>query len=71
MPPWHADPKHGKFANDRSLSAADRETLLRWANDGAPKGDAKDMPRAAEVHRWLVHRQARPRGLDARLQGAG
>ncbi|MBA2260171.1 MAG: hypothetical protein H0W18_14850, partial [Acidobacteria bacterium] len=24
MPPWHADPKHGKFTNDRSLAAADK-----------------------------------------------
>src|SRR5262249_40934670 len=23
MPPWHADPKHGKFRNDRSLSRED------------------------------------------------
>jgi hypothetical protein len=44
MPPWHADPKHGKFANDRSLSAKDRETLLKWANNGAPEGDRKDLP---------------------------
>ena len=23
MPPWHADPPHGQFLNDRSLKAAD------------------------------------------------
>jgi hypothetical protein len=46
MPPWHADPAHGKFRNDRSLSAADRETLIKWANNGAPEGDAKDLPAA-------------------------
>jgi hypothetical protein len=44
MPPWHADPKHGKFANDRSLSTQERETLLKWANNGAPEGDRKDLP---------------------------
>src|ERR1041385_3997431 len=27
MPPWLADPKYGKFENDRSLSAQERETL--------------------------------------------
>src|ERR671912_522309 len=26
MPPWHADPKHGRFANDRSLTSAEKET---------------------------------------------
>src|SRR5207247_235849 len=27
MPPWHADPKFGKFTNDRSLAKQDRETI--------------------------------------------
>ena len=55
MPPWHADPKHGKFANDRSLSASDRETLLRWANNGAPQGDPKDLPAAPRfVDGWMI-----------------
>lgn len=44
MPPWHADPRHGKFANDRSLTAEERDTLLRWANGGGPKGDISHMP---------------------------
>jgi hypothetical protein len=44
MPPWHADAPHGTFLNERSLSAADKDTLLRWANGGAPKGDPVDMP---------------------------
>lgn len=26
MPPWHADPRHGSFANDRWLSARERAT---------------------------------------------
>ena len=46
MPPWHADKAHGRFANERSLSDADKATLVRWANNGAPKGDPKDMPPA-------------------------
>src|SRR6188472_4795432 len=44
MPPWHADPAHGKFRNDRSLTATDRDTLIKWANGGAPEGDPKDLP---------------------------
>jgi hypothetical protein len=55
MPPWHADPKHGKFANDRSLSAKDRETLLKWANNGAPEGDRKDLPAVPKfTDGWIV-----------------
>ena len=38
MPPWHADPRHGHFANDRRLTAADRAKLLQWVEDGAPRG---------------------------------
>ena len=53
MPPWHADPRHGKFANDSELSAAETQTLLRWIKQGAPKGEGADplaeaMPEAAE-----------------------
>ncbi len=44
MPPWHADPRYGKFFNDRSLSSADRETLLAWIDQGCAKGDNKDQP---------------------------
>lgn len=44
MPPWHADPKHGTFLNDRSLSDAEKVTLTRWANGGAPEGDPNDLP---------------------------
>jgi hypothetical protein len=44
MPPWFADPQYGHFANDRTLSAADINTLAAWADNGAPEGDAKDKP---------------------------
>ena len=45
MPPWHADPSHGQFLNDRSLKAADRDALLKWANSGAPEGNPADLPK--------------------------
>src|SRR6188472_3915930 len=55
MPPWHADKAHGTFANDRSLSDADKATLIRWANNGAPKGNPKDMPAAPSyTDGWTV-----------------
>jgi mono/diheme cytochrome c family protein len=44
MPPWFADPKFGHWANDRSLSDADRSDLLAWIDAGAPLGDAADAP---------------------------
>jgi hypothetical protein len=46
MPPWHATQPHGTFSNDRRLSEKDKDTLIRWADGGAPKGDPKDLPPA-------------------------
>jgi peroxiredoxin len=55
MPPWHADPQFGKFANDRSLSADERETLLAWLDLGTPKGEAVDLPPPrAFVTGWTI-----------------
>jgi peroxiredoxin len=44
MPPWYADPRHGKFANDRRLLAEERKTLLAWLDQGMPRGADKDLP---------------------------
>jgi hypothetical protein len=46
MPPWHIDRTVGiqSFQNDRSLSDQQIETIVRWVDGGAPKGDPKDMP---------------------------
>ena len=44
MPPWGADPALGHITNDRSLSAKDIDTIAKWADSGAPAGDAKDAP---------------------------
>jgi hypothetical protein len=44
MPPWPADPCCGHFANDRSLSPAEIETLSEWADSGAEMGDFRDSP---------------------------
>lgn len=42
MPPWHADPGHGSFANDRSLSPLQKSQLFAWIAAGAPHGEGKD-----------------------------
>jgi hypothetical protein len=44
MPPWFADPKFSHFANDRSLSAAEIDTLANWAGSGAFAGSPNDAP---------------------------
>jgi hypothetical protein len=45
MPPWFADPQHGKFSNGHLLSQKDIDTIAAWADAKAPQGDLKDMPK--------------------------
>ena len=44
MPPWHASAEYGSFANDCSLSAAQRDLVLKWVAAGAPEGNPADLP---------------------------
>ncbi|MCX6596858.1 MAG: thiol-disulfide isomerase [Acidobacteria bacterium] len=55
MPPWFADPAHGKFSNDRSMSQTEIDTITAWVDAGAPEGDKKDK-RAARtfVDGWNI-----------------
>lgn len=55
MPPWHADPAHGTFRNNRSLSERDIATIDRWVAAGAPQGNPADLARAPEfAHGWQI-----------------
>jgi hypothetical protein len=55
MPPWYADPAHGRFLNDRRLSDADKDIITRWANGGAPEGDPADRPAAPRyADGWMM-----------------
>lgn len=44
MPPWFADPNYGHFANDRTLSQQEIDTLVAWVDGGAKEGNPKDAP---------------------------
>jgi hypothetical protein len=44
MPVWLADPAHGQFRNERKLSQSEIDTIVTWADTGAPEGDAKKTP---------------------------
>jgi hypothetical protein len=55
MPPWHADPAHGDFLNDRRLKPAEKDTILKWVAAGAPEGDPKDLPAAPKyADGWMI-----------------
>ena len=42
MPPWHAAPGFGDFANDQSLTAHETQLLVSWADGGTPRGARPD-----------------------------
>ncbi|HET9529536.1 MAG TPA: cytochrome c, partial [Blastocatellia bacterium] len=44
MPPWHADPHTGKWANDRRLTDEQIKTIAAWVDQGAKEGDPRDLP---------------------------
>ncbi|MBL8177527.1 MAG: thiol-disulfide isomerase [Bryobacterales bacterium] len=55
MPPWLADPAHGKFANDRRLSSEEIATIVAWADHGAPEGNPKDLPPSPRFEPgWII-----------------
>ncbi|MCY3624062.1 MAG: redoxin domain-containing protein [Gammaproteobacteria bacterium] len=51
MPPWHADPVHGDFSNDRSLTTDEIRKIVHWAESGAPRGEGAD-PLATLDREW-------------------
>jgi len=55
MPPWHADPNVGKFANDMSLKQAEIDTIAAWVDAGAPEGSKTDLPPMPEFSEgWSI-----------------
>lgn len=55
MPPWFAEPGHGPFSDDRSLSAHEIQTVEKWVDSGAPEGDPRDAPPAPQwIEGWNI-----------------
>ncbi len=48
MPPWHADPRVGEFANDRRLTQTEIDTITAWVDGGAQEGNPKELPPAPQ-----------------------
>jgi hypothetical protein len=69
MPPWFADSQHGQFANDRSLSQRDIDTLVKWADGGAPRGNDAEAPSAVQwpTDGWQVKPDLIVRGPEFRV----
>jgi thiol-disulfide isomerase/thioredoxin len=58
MPPWLAAPgkaEHSPFANDRSLTEADKKDLLAWLGGDLKQGDVADAPLSRKYESgWLI-----------------
>ncbi len=55
MPPWLADPHYGQFLNERKLSEAEVQTIVSWADGGAPEGSQKAAPKPVSwVDGWNI-----------------
>jgi peroxiredoxin len=55
MPPWHASPAHGTFANEARLTQAEKQTVAAWIAAGLPEGDPHDLPEPPRfVKGWRI-----------------
>ena len=56
MPPWFAHPGFGKFLNDRSLTAEERNTIVQWARGTKAAGDLSQAPKPPQFpeSKWLI-----------------
>lgn len=49
MPPWKADNHYVSYANDRSLSTGEIAKIVKWVNNKAPKGIAKNKEQETAI----------------------
>jgi peroxiredoxin len=55
MPPWHANPRHGRFRNDRSLSEHQKSLIAEWVRLGCPEGVPTALvPAPAGAGHWAI-----------------
>lgn len=60
MPPWFADPRFGKFRNERRLTDAQIETVARWVDAGAPRGTGNPPKPPAFRPGWSARMNRNP-----------
>ena len=59
MPPWHADSRYGTFQNVRTLSQEQIDTIVAWADAGAPQG-AGEAPLLPDFPEGWAHPERVP-----------
>lgn len=60
MPPWLADPRFGRFRNDRSLTQNEINTLVAWVDGGAQEGSEPPPPVPQFAEGGWSHPSGRP-----------
>ena len=76
MPPWPPDPRFGKFRNPHTLTDAQINTLVAWADAGAPEGTGTPPRLPKFVEGWTSQMDRPPDQIieapfDADLQASG
>jgi len=65
MPPWFADPAHGKFSNDARLSPDEKQLIETWVTAGCPEGDRAQLSPPPEfAEGWAIPRPDRVISMD-------
>jgi beta-lactamase regulating signal transducer with metallopeptidase domain/peroxiredoxin len=54
MPPWHANPKYGHFANDGRMPDAEKDLLYQWVANGVPQGSGDVPPPREFAEGWAL-----------------
>ena len=69
MPPWYLDKTVGiqEYQNDISLSDAQIDTIVRWVDAGAPRGNTADLPPPIDWPDYNVWRLAKEYGREPDL----
>lgn len=58
MPPWHANPHYGRFANENRLTEEQLRLIRAWVAAGAPEGDPADLPPPRQFTQgWQLQRE--------------
>lgn len=58
MPPWHADPDHGEFANQRQMQPNEIRMLREWIAGGLKEGSAEFLPSVPKANTgWQLARE--------------
>jgi peroxiredoxin/mono/diheme cytochrome c family protein len=54
MPPWHANPTHGRFRNDRRLSAEQKRLIAEWVRLKCPEGEPLSPVEVPKSSGWRI-----------------